>query len=69
MTTFTIKPEFWLRGIRMGAVVSPTSTSPCHPGSTQNELRPVDRSKKPQSNLAATLHADVYINHVPVSLH
>ena len=47
----------------------PTSTSPFHPGSTQNDLRSIDRSKKPQGNRAATWYADAKINHVPVPPH
>ena len=47
----------------------PTSTSPFHPGSTQNDLRSIDRSKKPQGNRAATRYADAKINHVPIPPH
>ncbi len=47
----------------------PTSTSPFQPGSTQNGLGSIDRSKKPQGYRAATRQADAKINHVSVPLH
>lgn len=47
----------------------PTNTAPFQRGSPQNDLRSIDRSKKPQGYRAATRQADAKINHVPVPPH